>query len=277
MLFWMKTLHSETDRVYSFNEWHNYFSYSITYTFMSNMTHAVISPAILYWGTPVVIIASENEDGSSNLAPMSSAWWLGHSCMLGLDSESKTTGNILRTGQCVLNLPDDSQALAINLLSGTTGANPVSASKRSRDYRFVYDKWAAANLTAIPSDFVKPDRVAQCLVQMECELVQSTPLFKDLPDRVGLATAIEVRVLRVHVDESLRMAGYPNRVDPDLWRPIIMSFQELYGLGGGKVANSVLATISEERYRAWTKSDVKTLPGDRDAITVEADGMPKGL
>ncbi|EFX01705.1 hypothetical protein CMQ_8171 [Grosmannia clavigera kw1407] len=111
------------------------------------MKHSVISPAILYWGTPVVVISSLNEDGSSNLAPMSSAWWLGHSCMLGLDSESKTTGNILRTGQCVLNLVDHTQAPVINRLAGTTGTDPVSASKRSRDYRFVYDKWAVANLT----------------------------------------------------------------------------------------------------------------------------------
>ena len=235
------------------------------------MKHAIISPAILYWGTPVVVISSLNEDGSSNLAPMSSAWWLGHSCMLGLDSESKTTGNILRTGQCVLNLADDTQASAINLLAGTTGTNPVSASKRSRDYRFVYDKWAVANLTRTPSDLVKPDRVAECPVQMECEVVQSTPLRKDLPDRVGLATAIEVRVLRVHVEESLRMAGHPNRVDPDRWRPLIMSFQELYGLGGGKVASSVLGNVCEERYRAWTRSDIKTLPGDHDDSIADAE------
>jgi len=45
--------------------------------------HTVIDPAILYFGTPVVLVSSTNVDGSPNLAPMSSAWWLGHSCMLG--------------------------------------------------------------------------------------------------------------------------------------------------------------------------------------------------
>ncbi|CAM1505939.1 Fc.00g115760.m01.CDS01 [Cosmosporella sp. VM-42] len=239
------------------------------------MKHTVISPAILYWGTPVVVISSLNEDGSSNLAPMSSAWWIGHSCMLGLDAESKTTGNILRTGQCVLNLADDTQASAINLLAGTTGADPVSASKSSRNYRFVYDKWAVANLTHTPSDFVKPDRVAECAVQMECEVVQSTPLRKDLPDRVGLAVAIEVRVLRVHLDESLRMAGYPNRVDPDQWRPLIMSFQELYGLRRGKVSSSVLGSVCEEKYRALTRSDMRTMPGDHDDDIAAAEWKSK--
>jgi flavin reductase (DIM6/NTAB) family NADH-FMN oxidoreductase RutF len=44
----------------------------------------VIQPKILYFGTPVVLISSLNPDGSTNLAPMSSAWWLGQSCMLGM-------------------------------------------------------------------------------------------------------------------------------------------------------------------------------------------------
>ena len=37
--------------------------------------HQTIEPAILYFGTPVVLISTLNEDGSPNLAPMSSAWW----------------------------------------------------------------------------------------------------------------------------------------------------------------------------------------------------------
>ena len=48
-----------------------------------------IEPAILYFGTPVVLIGSTNEDGSFNLAPMSSAWWVGWRCMLGLARNSK--------------------------------------------------------------------------------------------------------------------------------------------------------------------------------------------
>ena len=39
--------------------------------------HQSIEPAILYFGTPVVLVSTLNEDGSANLAPMSSAFWLG--------------------------------------------------------------------------------------------------------------------------------------------------------------------------------------------------------
>ncbi|KAI0437593.1 hypothetical protein F4803DRAFT_537990 [Xylaria telfairii] len=239
---------------------------------MSSTEHTVISPAILYWGTPVVLITSENEDGTSNIAPMSSAWWLGHSCVLGLDASSKTTENILRTNECVLNLASDSMAGYVDKLAYTTGSNPVSESKASRDYIFVKDKWTRAGFQPQPSSFVAPPRIAECPVQMECQVVQVNGLRKDLPDRAGLILAIEVRVLRVHVLRSLRMEGYPNRVDPDKWRPLIMSFQEFYGLRDGKVAASGLGQINEEKYRALTKSDVIKLPGDNDDNIVGAEG-----
>jgi len=67
--------------------------------------HKTIEPSILYFGTPVVLISTINEDGTYNLAPMSSAFWLGWRCMLGLATYSKTPQNMIRTGECVLNLP----------------------------------------------------------------------------------------------------------------------------------------------------------------------------
>jgi flavin reductase (DIM6/NTAB) family NADH-FMN oxidoreductase RutF len=184
--------------------------------------------------------------------------------MLGLDAESKTTQNLLRTGECVLNLASESMAGSVNKLACTTGSNPVSQSKLSRNYTYVKDKWTCAGLSPQQSDLVGPDRITECPVQMECQLVQSNPLRPDLPDRCGLILSIEVRVLRIHVLEHLRMPGYRNRIDPDRWRPLMMVFQEFYGLGNGKVAESVLGRISEEKYRGLTKSDVKKLPGDDD-------------
>jgi flavin reductase (DIM6/NTAB) family NADH-FMN oxidoreductase RutF len=67
--------------------------------------HVTSEPGILYFGTPVVLISTVNEDGSYNLAPMSSASWLGWRCLLGLAASSHTTQNIMRTGERVINLP----------------------------------------------------------------------------------------------------------------------------------------------------------------------------
>ena len=66
-----------------------------------NHMHRVTDPAILYFGTPVVLISTLNSDGTPNLAPMSSAWWLGNHAMLGLAGTSMTTHNLLREQECV--------------------------------------------------------------------------------------------------------------------------------------------------------------------------------
>jgi flavin reductase (DIM6/NTAB) family NADH-FMN oxidoreductase RutF len=211
-------------------------------------THDVIDPAILYLGTPVVLISSENPDGSTNLAPMSSAWWLGNLGVLGLASRSQTTRNILRTGECVLNLPSADQVDAVDRLALTTGANPMSDFKKANGYRYEPDKFSTAGLTPAHSITVGPERAAECPVNLEAALVAAHPLGGDDPRARGSALTIEVRVTAVHVHPDIRMAGHASRIDPDRWRPLIMSFQHFYGLGP-ELRASTLATIPEESYR----------------------------
>ncbi|HYI38096.1 MAG TPA: flavin reductase family protein [Thermoleophilaceae bacterium] len=141
------------------------------------MEMTTTNPAILYFGTPVVLISTLGEDSRPNLAPMSSAWWLGHRCMLGLAASSKTTENLLRSGECVLNLPSVEQVDHVDRLALTTGSDPVPGGKRRRGYRHVADKFGLAGLDPIPSDLVAAPRAAQCPVQMEARLVdcQSWP------------------------------------------------------------------------------------------------------
>jgi flavin reductase (DIM6/NTAB) family NADH-FMN oxidoreductase RutF len=54
----------------------------------------IISPKILYFGTPVVLLSTENDDASPNLAPMSSAWALGQTVVLGLAAHGHTADNL---------------------------------------------------------------------------------------------------------------------------------------------------------------------------------------
>src|SRR3984885_3746753 len=132
--------------------------------------HIVTDPRILYFGTPVVLISTENDDFTPNLAPMSSAWWLGHRCMLGLAGNSRTTDNLRRTGECVLNLPSVSLVDNVDRIARTTGSDPVPDGKRRGGYRHVADKFTEAELTPIGSDLVRPPRVTECPVQMEATL-----------------------------------------------------------------------------------------------------------
>ena len=210
--------------------------------------HRTIEPAILYFGTPVVLVSSLNEDGSPNVAPMSSAWWLGWSCLLGFGARSKTPANILRTGECVLNLPAVDQVPAVDRLARLTGSNPVPPHKVAMGYRHEPDKLGVADLTPEESQIVAPPRIRECPVQLEALLEQAHPIAAGDPDRKGNLIALEVRIVRVHVEERLLLPGHENRIDPDAWRPLIMSFCQFYGLGS-RVHPSRLAEIPESAYR----------------------------
>jgi len=210
--------------------------------------HRTIEPAILYFGTPVVLVSSLNEDGSANVAPMSSAWWLGWSCLLGFGARSKTPANILRTRECVLNLPSVDQVAAVDRLARLTGSNPVPPHKVAMGYEYEPDKFGVAGLTPEDSQVVAPPRIRECPVQLEAVLENSHPLAESDPARKGNLIALEVRIVRVHIEERLLLQGYENRIDPDAWRPLIMSFCQFYGLDA-KVHSSRLAEIPESAYR----------------------------
>ncbi|MFH8369694.1 flavin reductase family protein [Streptomyces sp. NPDC018031] len=211
-------------------------------------THTAIEPGILYFGTPVALLSTLNEDGRANLAPMSSVFWLGWRAVLGLGARSQTAQNLLRTRECVVNLPSDALAPAVDRLALTTGTDPVPPGKAKRGYRHEPEKFARAGLTPVGSETVGPPRVAECPVAMETVVEAVHPLAEDDERQRGSILTFEVRVQRVHVHEDIRMDGSPDRVDPDAWRPLIMSFQKFYGLGP-QVHPSTLASIPERLYR----------------------------
>lgn len=210
--------------------------------------HQLSDPAILYFGTPVVLISTVNEDDTFNLAPMSSIFWLGWRCMIGLGSTAKTTQNLLRTRECVLNLPAVYQADIVNRLALTTGADPVPLSKQKRGYRFVPDKFETAGLEPVPALMVRAPRAGACPVQLEARVIAVHKMGEEDEQQRGRIVSLELQIVKVHLDTAILMEGHPNRVDPDKWRPLIMSFQEFYGLGP-KVTPSVLASIPENLYK----------------------------
>jgi flavin reductase (DIM6/NTAB) family NADH-FMN oxidoreductase RutF len=191
--------------------------------------HKTIDPTILYFGTPIALISSLNDDGSPNLAPMSSAWWLGWSCMLGLGQMGQTSLNLARTRECVINLPSSAQVAQVDRLALTTGGDPVPPKKTEWGYRHEADKFALGGFTPVASEAVAPPRVRECPVQMEGIVHDVRPFGKNVS-----ANAFEVHIVRLHVDESLLVPGTnPSRahIDPVKWRPLIMSFCRFFDLG----------------------------------------------
>lgn len=73
----------------------------------------------------------------------------------------------------MLNLPTEDMTSHINLLAKTTGTNPVPEWKNSVGYVHVKDKFGHSGLHAQESEVVTPERILECPVQMEAELVVS--------------------------------------------------------------------------------------------------------
>lgn len=221
--------------------------------------HQVSYPSILYFGTPVVLLSTENENGSFNLASISSVFWLGWRCMIGISAFSKTTENLLRTGECVLNLPSVNEVESVNRLALTTGSNPVPEGKMLKGYRFEQDKFSLAGLTPQPSGIVRPARVKECPVQLEAQLAATHRISEEEPLQRGKILSLELKIVRVHLDPSIGMDGQINRIDPDKWRPLIMSFQQFYGLGE-QVHVSTLSAVPEELYQTADRQQAITPP-----------------
>ena len=185
--------------------------------------HVVIEPTILYFGTPVVLLSTENDDGSTNLAPLSSAWALGQVVVLGLGPGGQSAHNLLARPELVINLPEARQWPAVESLAPLTGRNPVPDEKRHR-FRYEPDKFAAAGLRPQPSLRVRPPRVAECPLQLEAvaERIQ-----RNADDEFLI---VEARVLTVHADPRVVVSG-THHVDPATWHPLIYSFRHYFGLG----------------------------------------------
>ncbi|MFC7486841.1 flavin reductase family protein [Knoellia sp. CPCC 206453] len=201
--------------------------------------HEGIDPAILYFGTPVVLVSTTNSDGTSNLAPVSSVFWLGRTAVLGFGLASHTVANLRRERECVLNLPSASLVGAVDRLALTTGAPVVNQAKAGRGYVHVKDKFAHAGLAPRPSETVAPPGVMECPVVLESTLLAIHTTDFHL---------VQVEVGRTFIHPGLRLEGHDNRIDPERWRPLIMSFQRFFGLGD-EVHPSRLASIDEEMYR----------------------------
>ena len=146
-------------------------------------------------------------------------------------------------------MPSTDLVGAVDRLARTTGSDPVPPGKRMRGYRHEKDKFGLCGMTAALGDTVAAPRVLECPVQIEAKLAHVHEMAREDTVWRGNLRAIEVRVTRVHAHPSIMMEGEANRIDPDKWRPLIMSFQQFYGLAPDKLQRSELGQIPESMYK----------------------------
>jgi flavin reductase (DIM6/NTAB) family NADH-FMN oxidoreductase RutF len=205
---------------------------------MGEKQFRTIEPKILYFGTPVALVSSLNEDGSTNLAPISSFWALGWTLVLGLLDETKTADNLARHAECVVNLPEPELWPQVEKLAPLTGKNPVPDLK-AKQFHFEKDKFAASGFTQLASEVVKPMRAKECAVQMEARVSQLHRMRGAKLEELGGGIAAEVEILRVHVAEEYVLGD--RYIDPEKRSPLIYNFRHYFRLAGKELGKTFRA------------------------------------
>lgn len=197
-----------------------------------------IDPKILYFGTPVALVSSLNEDGSTDLAPISSFWALGWTLTLGLLTATKTADNVRRHQECVVNLPSPEMWEHVEKLAPLTGKNPVPEIK-AKQFHFEPCKFEASGLTPLASELVRPMRVKDCPVHMEAWVTRLHQLSGEKLEHLGGAVSAEIEVLRVHVATDFILND--NYVDPAKWSPLIYNFRHYFRLADRELGKTFRA------------------------------------
>ena len=154
---------------------------------------------------PIAFVSTVDREGVANLAPYSffNAFSADppivvfSASLRGGDASKKDTLlNVENTKECVINMVSHDIVRQMAL----TAAN----------YPPDVDEFTKAGLTPLKSDLVKPFRVAESHVQMECRVEQIIPLGE-------VATSgrlIVCRVLRMHINEAV-LTDDKRRIDPN--------------------------------------------------------------
>ncbi|MBI2871679.1 MAG: flavin reductase family protein [Chloroflexi bacterium] len=153
---------------------------------------------------PIALVSTTSTGGANNLAPFSFFNVVSYTpptLMLAISRFSgekrerpkDTLWNIEQTGEFVVNVVVDEIAEAMVMTAG--------------DYPANVDEFKVAGLTPVPSERVRPPRVAESPVNMECRLSQLVPVGKGK----GETMVVLGEVLLLHVRDDLIQG---ERVDP---------------------------------------------------------------
>ena len=190
-------------------------------------TYKTIRPKILYFGTPVALITTIDENGHPNIGPMSSVWALGYKLVLGLGCDGKTFSNLINQKECVVNMPSANLHENVERIARLTGANPVPEDKKAL-YRYEADKFTAGGFSAMDSEIVRPPSIVDCPIQLEAVLEHYSILDFGADGQPHTA-AVTVKVVNVRAYEDI-VTG-TDHIDPTKWSPLIYNFRHYYGLG----------------------------------------------
>lgn len=183
-----------------------------------------IKPKILYYGMPTLLLTTLNEDGTTNISPMSSSWALGDCIVLGIGLGGKALQNIQRHPECVINLPSPDLWTNVERMASLTGVEEVPEYKRKTGFTYKKEKFKAAQLTPLPSKTVKPARIAECPIQIEAKVINLR-----IPDYEAHFAIVETKMVHCHALKDIIQKDH--YIDPSKWSPLIYNFRHYFALG----------------------------------------------
>src|SRR5271163_4885199 len=191
---------------------------------------------------PIAWITSLNAAGQLNAAPFSFFnVFAGNPPVVGIGISSHEPGrpkdtrrNIRDTKEFVVNLVSEDVAEAMNVTA--------------IEFEHGVNELTHAGLTTVPSLHVKPPRIAESPVSMECELLQ----IVDLGPESGLVLG---RVLAMHVHEDFVIDPARHYIDT----PKLKLIGRMHG-SGWYVRTSDLFSMDRISREAWKQRKDKLLP-----------------
>ena len=165
---------------------------------------------------PIAFVSTQSPDGLGNLAPFSYFNAVASNppvLMISITShpdgrEKDTLRNIRETGEFVVNISTESMAEAVNQCSA--------------QYPYGVNELEKVGLTPMPSHQVKPTRVLESPIQLECKLYHLLPIGSG---GAGSTVVVFGEIIEAHVHESLFDPAHPKNI-------LSQSLQPLSRLGG---------------------------------------------
>ena len=183
-------------------------------------------PTMFYYGFPVVLLTTTDKDGNADVTPISSTFTLGANAVIALVKLNKAYHNVMEVPEVVFNLPTAAMWEKVEAIAPYTAQNPVPPQKMGK-YNYTDDKFSIGGFTQLPSEKVRPPRIAECPIQAEAKV-------KNVNDRDAYVL-VELEFVQVHAEDHLVMEG--NKINPLEWEPLIYNFKHYYGLGEHKGLN----------------------------------------
>ncbi len=173
---------------------------------ISNNEYSVASPTLAVW-----LISTISKNSINNIAPYGMVMPVSYQPLIvavGTDVNRDTYKNIIQTGEFVLNLASTQMIKKVN----------ITAAKFPPEI----DEFEKADLTSLPSLKVKPGRIEECKVHIECQL-------KDNFEITETRRIITANSLAITIDKNIYLKNHA--LQKGLLDPIFYVKGSYFGLG----------------------------------------------